>query len=80
VKRKFIQNDKGGKGRDFFEQGLARSFEECYRVLKDDGVMVFTFHHNKVWAWEGIGRVLQEAGYLGNTSCSFRGEKRLPQQ
>ncbi|MGI0016066.1 MAG: DNA methyltransferase, partial [Nitrososphaera sp.] len=53
-----VKNDKLGKTMGFFNQGLRRVFVECHRILKDDGLLVFTFHHNKTWAWEGIAQLL----------------------
>jgi putative DNA methylase len=69
-----LENDKLGKTVEFFSQGLQRVFKECHRVLKDDGVMVFTFHHNKTWAWEIIARVLLDAGFYISASPIVRSE------
>lgn len=69
-----VQNDKLGKTVEFFGQGLQRIFEECHRVLKDDGVMVFTFHHNKTWAWETVAQVLLDAGFYISASPIVRSE------
>jgi len=58
-----VKNDKFGKTTEFFNQGICRVFGECHRVLKDDGLLVFSFHHNKVWAWEGMAKLLLDAGF-----------------
>lgn len=39
-----VKNDRLGKTTDFFSQGLFRVFKECHRVLKDEGLLIFTFH------------------------------------
>ena len=49
-------------------------FSECHRVLKDDGVLVFTFHHNKVWAWESIAEILLDAGFYVSATPIVRSE------
>lgn len=39
-------------------------FSECARVLKDNGKMVFTFHHSKPRAWWTILRAIVDAGFI----------------
>jgi adenine-specific DNA methylase len=69
-----VKNDKLGKTTDFFNEGLRRVFVECHRVLKDDGLLVFTFHHNKTWAWEGIAQLLLDAGFYISATPIVRSE------
>ena len=42
---------------------LANVFIECYRVLKDDGIMVFTFHHSKPEGWAAIYQSIIVSGF-----------------
>lgn len=72
--QEIVMNDKLGKTVDFFNQGLLRVFTECHRVLKEDGLLVFTFHHNKTWAWEGIAQLLLDAGFYISASPVVRSE------
>jgi putative DNA methylase len=46
-----------------FSRLLANVFFECYRVLKDDGVLVFTFHHSKPEGWAAIYQSIILAGF-----------------
>ena len=69
-----VKNDKLGKTVDFFSEGLCRVFTECHRVLKDDGLLIFTFHHNRLWAWEEIARLLLNAGFYISASPVVRSE------
>jgi adenine-specific DNA methylase len=69
-----VKNDKIGKTTDFFNSGLRRVFTECRRVLKDDGLLVFTFHHNQTWAWEGLARLLADAGFYISATPIVRSE------
>ena len=48
---------------EFFFQGLTRSFKESYRVLRDNGLFVFTFHHKEPWAWKSVLQSLVEANF-----------------
>jgi len=69
-----IQNEKLGKTTEFFSQGLRRLFGECHRVLKDEGLLIFTFHHNKLWAWESIGQILLDTGFYISATPVVRSE------
>lgn len=69
-----VKNDKLGKTTSFFIDGLRQVFSECHRVLKDDGLLVFTFHHNKIWAWEGIAQLLLDAGFYISATPIVRSE------
>jgi len=71
-----VKNDKLGKTTDFFNEGLRRVFVACHRVLRDDGLLVFTFHHNKIWAWEGIAQLLLDAGFYISATPIVRSEGR----
>jgi adenine-specific DNA methylase len=53
-KREIIKNEMQGKDENFFLKGIQRVFSECSRVLKEDGIMVFTFHHKETEAWASM--------------------------
>lgn len=72
--REMVKNDRMGKTTEFFSRGLQAVFAECHRVLKDDGVMVFTFHHNKIWAWESMERILLDAEFYISATPIIRSE------
>jgi adenine-specific DNA methylase len=57
-----------------YEAGLCRVLSECYRVLKDDGIMVFTFHHRAEAAWEALGNALNKAQFRVTTVFPVRSE------
>jgi len=69
-----VQNEKMGKTMEFFSEGLGKVFAECYRVLKDEGLLVFTFHHNKLWAWENVGKILLDVGFYISATPIVRSE------
>lgn len=58
-----IENPTRGKSVDDFEKGLTTVFRECARVLQNDGILAFTFHHAEGSAWEAVIESLQNAGF-----------------
>ena len=54
-----------GKEKDiaFFFENLTDAWRECHRVLVDDGLLVFTFHHREGDRWTGLLRSLFDAGF-----------------
>jgi adenine-specific DNA methylase len=36
---------------------------ECHRVLRGEGLLIFTFHHGTAEAWDVLARALDEAGF-----------------
>lgn len=47
-----------------FAAQLARVFKECCRVLKDEGLLVFSFHHSKPEGWLAIFDAVKAAGMI----------------
>ena len=46
-----------------FLKGLTRIFEESNRVLKKDGLLVFTFHHKQSEAWSSVLQSVLDAKF-----------------
>lgn len=42
---------------------LGAVWRECHRVLKDDGLMVFSYHHSRTEGWRSILEALMAAGF-----------------
>jgi adenine-specific DNA methylase len=61
--REIVANNSAGKGEEFFVESLSNVFSECHRVLKPDGEMVFTYHHNENEAWSVILEALVNSGF-----------------
>jgi putative DNA methylase len=49
-----VVNSKRGLSDIDYSDGLCKVFQDCHRVLKSSGVLVFTFHHRKSKAWSSI--------------------------
>ncbi|MCB9662371.1 MAG: DUF1156 domain-containing protein [Sandaracinaceae bacterium] len=63
LKSEEIIEDGSHKDADFFFNHLAQAWRECRRVLVDDGLLVFTFHHKEGDRWTGLLKSLFEAGF-----------------
>lgn len=61
--REIVANENANKDEEFFVKSLANVFSECNRVLKPDGGMIFTYHHNENEAWSVILEALIESGF-----------------
>lgn len=47
-----------------FADRLAAVFGECYRVLKEDGLLVFTYHHSRTEGWTALYTAIRSAGFV----------------
>ncbi len=62
------RSDSSGQGEvqhkdpDMFANLLGRVLRECRRVLKDHGVVAFSFHHSRPDGWAAIHRAVADAG------------------
>lgn len=61
--REAIVNRGQGKGEEEYKTLLTSVFRECCRVLKDEGRLIFTFHHTKWQAWWTIFESVWESGF-----------------
>ena len=59
---------------DRFVDNLAAVFSDCHRVLKDDGLMVFTFHQSHLSGWTAILRSLRKSGFYVETVYPVKSE------
>ena len=46
-----------------FSEKLKNVFGECHRVLKDDGALVFTYHHSRIEGWASVYNSISRAGF-----------------
>ena len=49
---------------DGFTMKLRDVFRECHRVLVDDGLLVFTYHHSRNEGWEAVANAVLGAGFV----------------
>jgi putative DNA methylase len=46
-----------------FAEKLRRVFSECHRVLRDDGLLVFSYHHSRDDGWSSLAGAVVGAGF-----------------
>ncbi len=59
-----IVNKGLDKGEEEYQHLLSAVFSECHRVLKDDGLFVFTFHHTNWRAWWTMLNAIVQSGFV----------------
>jgi putative DNA methylase len=70
---------KGQKGAaklagEEYRQRMASIFQECRRILKDDGIMTLMFTHKATGAWDALTTGLVEAGFVVTASWPINTE------
>ncbi len=60
-------SDAGRRGKTLaisdYQAKMQAIFAECYRVLREDGVMTVMFTHKSADAWDALGSALMTAGF-----------------
>lgn len=49
---------------DAFADRLGAVWRECHRILRDDGLLIFTYHHSRPEGWRCVGQALADAGFV----------------
>jgi adenine-specific DNA methylase len=60
-------------GREFTER-LGAVWGECHRVLRDDGLLVFTYHHSRPEGWACVLAALMKAGFIITAAHPIKAE------
>ncbi len=86
-KAEIVKNVRIGKSGEDYQQGLSAVFKEISRVLKTEGLLIFTFHHKQLKAWASIVQsLLDNKFYITavypvraemETSTQIRGKKSI---
>lgn len=74
LEKELIVSKRIGKDDEYYAEGMAAVFSECYRVLTDHGVLAFTFHHRSRGAWETLLHALLKAGFRVSAIHPVRSE------
>jgi len=69
-----IENPTRGKTSADYQEGLTEVWRKCCENLKDNGLMVFTFHHREGSAWESLLDSLCTAGFIIQAVYPIHGE------
>ena len=59
---------------DLFTIKLTSVFAECGRVLRDDGLFVFTYHHSRHEGWTAVHRAIRHAGFVCTQAYPIKAE------
>ena len=59
---------------DHFAAKLRSVFDECHRLLKDDGLLVFTYHHSRDEGWKALADAVLGAGFTVVNSQPVKAE------
>src|SRR5205823_9335167 len=54
-----VQDTSAGQ----FASKLRAVFAECCRVLREDGLLVFTYHHSRMDGWKSLADAVVGAGF-----------------
>ena len=74
IKENLALTDRGEESVEIYRSRLSCIFGECRRVLKKDGILVFTYHHKSPVAWSALGDALARSGLKCTTVLPLRGE------
>ncbi|QTA90534.1 DUF1156 domain-containing protein [Desulfonema magnum] len=59
---------------DKFSEKLRGVFLECNRVLKNEGLLIFTYHHSKPEGWISVYKAIRQAGFTCIQSFPIKAE------
>lgn len=57
-----------------FTKKLTSVFSECRRVLRPDGLFIFTYHHSRHEGWTSVHRAIRHAGFTCIQSYPIKAE------
>lgn len=57
-----------------FAEKLRGVFHECHRILKDDGLLAFTYHHSRDEGWTSLAESILGAGFVVVNSHPVKAE------
>ena len=57
-----------------FSRKLSEVFSECYRVLKSNGLLIFTYHHSRHEGWVAVHSAIRHAGFRCVQSYPIKAE------
>lgn len=57
-----------------FANKLESVFRECHRVLRDNGLLVFSYHHSRHEGWSSLAKAILGAGFVVMNSQPVKAE------
>lgn len=74
IKESLFVDNLEERNHDAYEQRISTIFTQCRLKLKDEGLMVFSYHHNKREAWVSIGNAIKNSGLIVTNVFPIRSE------
>lgn len=74
IQENLALTDRDEESINVYRNSLHKILRECRRVLKKDGILVFTYHHKSPIAWGALGDALVRSGWKCTTVLPLRGE------
>ena len=68
--------DNKGKDYQYYEDGITSVFKEGYRKLKNQGLLIFSFHDKNLESWLSILNSIYSAGFILVQSYPMQSETR----
>jgi putative DNA methylase len=59
---------------DLFAAKLENVFRECHRILKDDGLLIFSYHHSREEGWKALADAVFGSGFAVVNSQPVKAE------
>ena len=61
--KEIVVNETRNLTQENYKNGLQQVFSECYRVIKNNGLMIFSFHDKSFESWKSLLEGLNNAGF-----------------
>ncbi len=68
--------NKRDKDYDYYEDGITSVFKETFNKLKEDGLLVFSFHDKSLESWLSILNGIYESGFILTKAYPMQSESR----
>lgn len=75
-KNEIIVNNVAGKNYHYYQHGITAVFAECYKKLKKDGYLVFSFHDKSLDSWLAVLESINSAGFCLKKCYPVQAETR----
>ena len=59
---------------ELFASKLTSVFAECGRILRNDGLLVFTYHHSRHEGWTSVHRAIRHSGFVCTQAYPIKAE------
>jgi len=71
-----IVNPVAGKDFNYYKNGITSVLSECYKKLKNDGYLVFSFHDKNLNSWLAVLESINNAGFVLSKCYPVQSETR----